>query len=361
MQFRKTETLAIKGIAILMMYIHHFYLSPERWAGYTVDFTPLTPELTVFIARFLKICVAIFVFLTGYGMTKSILKKANNLCLTDEILLKYTRHRLFSLLSNFIFIYLLVQIVTFPTGRFFDIYGHSGSSILYVIIDMLGLADLFQTPIFVGTWWYMSLCITLIIAFPLMIKLYKKYRWIFLLLVILLPRILHLDLNSDFLHWILAMLLGIYFADNDCFSNWLQFEKQYFRTNTSKIGNCLLFIFHVFLLISCIIIRQSYAGLHLLDIFDGIIPVYIIYFCLKYIITIPVLRPILEFLGNHSMNMFLTHTLIRTTYFKDFSYGFNNAWLNIFIFTLVTLLISICIEFIKKILHFDNFVKQKIL
>lgn len=38
MDFTKKDSLALKGIAILMMYVHHFYLSPERWAGYTVDF-----------------------------------------------------------------------------------------------------------------------------------------------------------------------------------------------------------------------------------------------------------------------------------------------------------------------------------
>ena len=69
MQLSKNDSLALKGIAILMMYVHHFYLSPDRWAGYAVDFFPLTADMTVYIAEFFKTCVCIFVFITGYGMT----------------------------------------------------------------------------------------------------------------------------------------------------------------------------------------------------------------------------------------------------------------------------------------------------
>ena len=34
-------------------------------------------------------------------------------------------------------------------------------------VDMFGLAKLFKTPSYVGTWWYMSLAIVLVVLFPL--------------------------------------------------------------------------------------------------------------------------------------------------------------------------------------------------
>lgn len=108
MDFTKKDSLALKGIAILMMYVHHFYLSPERWAGYTVDFFPLTESMTVYLAEFLKTCVCVFVFITGYGMTQSLKQKHPDFRPSSTDMLSYTRHRLVSLLSNFIFVYLLV-------------------------------------------------------------------------------------------------------------------------------------------------------------------------------------------------------------------------------------------------------------
>ena len=221
MDFTKKDSLALKGIAILMMYVHHFYLSPERWAGYTVDFFPLTESMTVYLAEFLKTCVCVFVFITGYGMTQSLKQKHPNLRPSSTDMLSYTRHRLVSLLSNFIFVYLLVILVSFPTGRFFEIYGRSGSSILYVLVDMFGLAKLFKTPSYVGTWWYMSLAIVLVVLFPLFVKLYREYRWAFLFAVMLLPRFLNLRVvNTNLLHYTLAMALGMYCAESDLFTRW---------------------------------------------------------------------------------------------------------------------------------------------
>ena len=353
MDFTKKDSLALKGIAILMMYVHHFYLSPERWAGYTVDFFPLTESMTVYLAEFLKTCVCVFVFITGYGMTQSLKQKHPNLRPSSTDVLSYTRHRLVSLLSNFIFVYLLVILVSFPTGRFFEIYGRSGSSILYVLVDMFGLAKLFKTPSYVGTWWYMSLAIVLVVLFPLFVKLYREYRWAFLFAVMLLPRFLNLRVvNTNLLHYTLAMALGMYCAESDLFSRWKNFEE----TRLRKIPKILLFLFHLLLLAALVVFRQSDAGQGLLEVFDGIIPVYIAYFGRLYLFRLRGLSPVLRFLGKHSMNMFLTHTLIRTTFFQDFSYSFGNAWLNVLVLLVITVLLSMVIEALKKLVHFSDFV-----
>ena len=353
MDFTKKDSLALKGIAILMMYVHHFYLSPERWAGYTVDFFPLTESMTVYLAEFLKTCVCVFVFITGYGMTQSLKQKHPNLRPSSTDMLSYTRHRLVSLLSNFIFVYLLVILVSFPTGRFFEIYGRSGSSILYVLVDMFGLAKLFKTPSYVGTWWYMSLAIVLVVLFPLFVKLYREYRWAFLFAVMLLPRFLNLRVvNTNLLHYTLAMALGMYCAESDLFSRWKNFEE----TRLRKIPKILLFLFHLLLLAALVVFRQSDAGQGLLEVFDGIIPVYIAYFGRLYLFRLRGLSPVLRFLGKHSMNMFLTHTLIRTTFFQDFSSSFGNAWLNVLVLLVITVLLSMVIEALKKLVHFSDFV-----
>lgn len=354
MNLSKNDSLALKGIAILMMYVHHFYLSPERWAGYTVDFFPLTQNMTVYIAEFLKTCVCVFVFITGYGMTQSIRRNHPDLNVPSRDMFSYTKHRLISLLSNFIFVYLLVIIVSFPTGRFFEIYGRSGSSVLYVLTDMFGLAKLFKTPSYVGTWWYMSLAVVLVVLFPLFVKLYREYRWVFVFAVMLLPRFLNLKVvNTNLLHYTFAMVLGMYCAQSDLFTRWKDFEDRHFR----KVPAPVLFLFHLLILALLVMFRQSTAGQELLEVFDGIIPVYIAYFGRLYLFRLRGLSPVLRFLGKHSMNMFLTHTLIRTTFFQDFSYSFGNAWLNVLVLLVITVLISMVIEALKKLVHFSDFVQ----
>lgn len=360
MNLSKNDSLAMKGIAILMMYVHHFYLSPDRWEGYSINFFPLTEASTLYIAQFFKICVCIFVFITGYGMTISVKKQHSQLNIPFPDILDYTRKRLFSLLSNYIFVFLLVIIVSLPTKRVFEIYGKNISSLLYFVIDMFGLAKLFKTPSFNGTWWYMSLAIVLIVLFPLLIKLYRDYRWTFLLAVVLVPHLIGLKVvDKNLLHWILAMVLGMYCAESNLFERWRNFEKKQLK----KIPSFIIFLFHCFILVALIIFRQCSAGQELLDVFDGIIPVYVVFFCLHYILPLRGLRHILIFLGRHSMNMFLIHTFIREIYFEKFSYGFGSAWLNVFVLLLDTILLSMLIELIKKLIHFDHLqsiIKEKL-
>lgn len=54
----RDETNIIKGIAIVFMFIHHFFTIPSLWIS---DIYNLAPFSECF-----KICVPIFAFLTGY-------------------------------------------------------------------------------------------------------------------------------------------------------------------------------------------------------------------------------------------------------------------------------------------------------
>ena len=97
MQFSKKDTALVKGIAILMMLFHHCFESTGRYAGYEMNFFPLTESQTVTIASFFKICVALFVFLSGYGIAKSLertpqdgyIKQIRRRCFSDVGILVY--------------------------------------------------------------------------------------------------------------------------------------------------------------------------------------------------------------------------------------------------------------------------------
>lgn len=49
----------MKGIAIVMMLLHHMYLSAERFKGYEVSFAPFPKQTVIYTCNFFKICVPI--------------------------------------------------------------------------------------------------------------------------------------------------------------------------------------------------------------------------------------------------------------------------------------------------------------
>ena len=65
---KKEDSAALKGIAILMMVFHHCYRTEKKFAGYEILFTPFTAENVIHLALYMKICVCIFAFVSGYGL-----------------------------------------------------------------------------------------------------------------------------------------------------------------------------------------------------------------------------------------------------------------------------------------------------
>ena len=68
----------------------------------------------------------------------------------------------------------------------------------------------------------------------------------------------------------------------------------------------------------------------------------------------------LEFLGRHSMNIFLFHTFIFLYYFHDIVYCSGNPFLIFLTLLCSCLAISMGMEYLKKAIRFDVFCKQLI-
>ena len=65
--FTKKQSLAVKGVAILMMLWHHLFY-PGNYAEFTLNCWPIMESQAVHIALFSKICVSLFAFISGYGL-----------------------------------------------------------------------------------------------------------------------------------------------------------------------------------------------------------------------------------------------------------------------------------------------------
>lgn len=348
LDFSKNDTLILKGVAIIFLLVHHCYCSVDRFSQYNIDFTPFSQSTIVYISSFLKICVGMFVFLSAFGMTKSLKKQNTNLDLSTKEFIVYTIKRYWNLWSKWIFLFALCELFGFIfSQRQFEVYGEGYKSIVYLIIDLLGFADLFHTPIFVATWWYMSLAFLLILIFPLVITLYRKYNILLIVTIIILPRLLESG-SLPLIRWGLAIYLGVLCADK----NILEKMKEFCFVKNNILNKFIKLILSILILILFIYLRESDNNYFSYGFKDGIVPFFMIYMAYEFLVSIPVLSQILAILGKHSMNIFLFHTFIRGVYFEGFTYSFGNAYLIVIILLLLSLAISIFIELLQKRLHY---------
>lgn len=352
LSFSKKDTNIIKGMAIIFMMIHHCFLSPKRYVGCDVVFAPLNQHIVTYLAAFLKICVPMFVFLTAYGITVSLKKKHNTLDITGKQMVSYIKHRMFHLYTGWIFVFLLCEIFCMAYSKLpLEVYGKGAKGFVNFFIDGLGIANLFGTPTLVGTWWYMSLAISLIIVLPILIKVYSKIGFVYMFLIFsILSRQLGLT-NSSLVHWTPVVLLGIVCADKELLVKMREFKIVKKSTVVNKV---VKFVIGLVIILALMIFRQSGMSIILFEIKDGFIPFFIIYFIYEFICPLKYLNNALEFIGKYSMNIFLIHTLIRATYFREFIYGFKYAPLIVVVLLAISLVIAVLVEQLKKVLGYNR-------
>lgn len=352
-EFSKRDTNIVKGIAIILMLIHHCFLSPNRYKGQTVIFDLFTEQQFNAIALSFKICVALFVFLTGYGLTISLQKKEHSGELNAKAIQDATISRLIKLLSGFIFLFVLVHLWSLfvvRDGRIISVYNKKGPAlgILYFLIDMFGLAEMFRTPTFLATFWYMSLAILLIFLHPILYSFQKKYGNIIFLFFALFVSIL-LPTTNDIRYcylpdYVFPFAVGICSAKD----NWIM------KLSDSKFleSNFLLKTLKAILWICCIGIllfyRQKTRSTELLALWDGIIALFLISFSYKYIHKIPVLNEMLHFIGLHSMNIFLFHNFVRIVWYYDFTYSFQHVSLIIIVLLVISTIVAYVMDLLKE-------------
>lgn len=354
--FTKTDSLCFKGIAIIIMMFHHCFKSLSRFKGYEVDFSPFGQDFVVDMSDYFKICVSIFAFITGYGLYLSAKNKCKNSISTE----KWTISRLVKTMSGFWFVYAIVFIVTLIYDRLpQSVYCGKGYTrgIVYGLIDFLGLANLFGTASLMGVWWYMSAAIVFIVIIPIAIKWIDKFGYFILIVfIIAVPRLIGTGYQGGVsaYSFILPVIAGMLFAQYDVFKKLDELKI----TKSKVFSEAFQFVVYTGLLVASIVIWMKIPQDKAWEFHYAVAPVISICFCKKYIIRIPVIKQLLSFFGKHSMNIFLVHDFIRDVYFKDFIYGFEKFWLIAFVLFVISLVISIVIEFVKKVIRYDKFISK---
>lgn len=342
--FTIDDSLKIKGIAILFMIFHHLFRLEEFSRGYDVNFFPLTIGRTAQIATFMKICVPIFVFLSGYGLLASYEKMKDK---KNFFLVRYLK-----LMPTFWFVavvsFVVIQIFTGDVSAYYlshDIY-YGFANILF---DILGINGLVPVNNYSVNWWYIGASLIFIFLLPILYKSAKKYGWFNIgLAIVMIPRIFNINnvSTTTALPYIFIFYLGMVAY------NFNLFEK----IKTIKLNIFIKFLFYLAILLVLYLIHSHYPRNQFWELHFGFIPLIVILFAYEFIIKIPGLSFILKKLGEHSYIMFLTHGFI-IEYFKDFIYSFDHMILIMLVLTIISFLVSVLITLLMKITKYNDLFK----
>lgn len=319
----KDESLILKGGGIILMLIHHLFYCPPA--------DDLYDDLYIYghgvinqIGAFSKLCVAIFVFVSGYGLSIS----------NDRILdlWRFYKNRFKKLYFNYWFIWLIfVPIGVFLFHRTFaDVY--LNNIIVKVILDFLGVLNLTGELGYNPTWWFYACIIVLYLLFPLLNKHILRYPILILIFTLIISRFSTVKFVAPIANYLLPFVAGVYIAKQSSKS----FKAISIRSIVISLVALCLF--------------RNIAGAFVF-IIDTLICICLSLFVQKYKFA-NTFRYSLINLGNHSTNIFLFHTFIYYYWFPDIIYITRNPIIILFELIIVCYSISLFIEFIKRKIGF---------
>lgn len=345
--FSKEHTLILKGILVFMLLFHHVFY-PSQFEEHAVNIFIQDPELLLSIVMWCKICVAGFCFITAYGMTRKFMslqpKKLNSYFEVIAV-------RIIKLEMMVWFIYILSALYRkIIVGWRLDYGANNVQKIIYMLFDMTGMANYAGTPTINVTWWYLSLAILLILSMPLIYFAYSKGRYLLIGPVCLLPAVIFIRADVLYSDLLPVALLGTAFA----YENWFEKIKKWNHSWRKPILFAALILCGWF---SFEVNRYVHYGLSWMLVF--FLPLLV----QEYICCVPVLSHILKFIGTQATNIFLIHTFIYYYFYTDIIYSFYDSWKIYVVLFATSLMVSVIIECLKKLLRYDrltDFVCKKI-
>ena len=342
--FDKSTTNIIKGIAVLLLLFHHLFLKNDRLIANGVVISDGVYNLLYAYIVQARICVWIFVFISGYGLAKSFSK--------DEKCGKFIVHHWLSLMKQWWIVMLFMAVIyQVFVGNLIDYYQHS---IKLFLLDVIEWNDFFDYPRILGSW-YLCFAQILIIIFPLLYIFCKKYGYLSLPIFYIVMQFIGDGINSSgggaYIQYIPAAIGGIISAQYGIFEILLA-KNQSNRIVTFLKGTILLMGIAILSEIRYRVTDTNYIC--------SILAVFIVFgiclFTAKYICKLKI-KGILEFLGENSAILFMSNVffyieLPQTIYFTHNAVG---AYITL---VLVCLMFALVIKQIIKILHYDDICKK---
>ena len=224
--FDRNTTSVIKGIALIMMFIHHFFTFPSWW-NEGIQY-PVLEKIAPYFCEPLKLCVPIFCFITGYfyyfNNSKSLMYSLKKI--TDILLYYWSVFVIFAMVN--------VAVV------------HYSYKVSDIILELFAL----RSPTMIFCWYVIFYCISMVIL-PFLAKLMERnsvHRNLFICLLVV-PIVIYgmlffikvsigkgiiYKLVNDFVYFP-SILIGYIFAKFDLFQKIDMIGKKWYSIKSLRI------------------------------------------------------------------------------------------------------------------------------
>lgn len=329
--FDKNKSKYIKGFAIVLMLIHHLFAFNSRIenVNYISILSIRGQTIENYIGIFAKICVPIYLFVSGYGLYY---------CYKEKVEYKSILKRALNILKIYWIIMILFLIIGIMIGK-------REFNFIEFVQNVLTISSSYN-----GEWWFLNTYIILLILFPFIKKFVDKVSAKNILFIsigilgmeIVAGKLLSYNTISSIL--ILKLLLNAISSQSSfilgcIFCKLNIFGYISYRFKNSIFENSIIQILVMFL---CIALRgKSY----IVDFIMIPIFIYSISICIEKL----KLDNIFKFLGEHSTNIWLTHSFFCYHYFQKLTFMPKLSLLIILWLIMLSLISSFVVNFILRI------------
>lgn len=287
----KEESNMIKGIAIILMMIHHFWSSMQP-IPLKFDLMGLQIyNIELIVGAICKICVSLFAFLTGWVLylNPKYMSYSYSFKKAKSFIINYWIAELVFIIVGFIFCLklptfsiLLANLFGFETGAY-EIMGYNYVNVTFA--------------------WYVRFYLFLLLSFPILLRslnLASKVRPLlsFLGFILFFGIMCYLCRMSD--NYFVRKLLAVYFEWIPCVVVGYYFNRYGWFRYFERINTKLLCIFFLLYLLVCYKFSNGYN----LDWFSAVI---LVWLCMKLFQRIHSKK--LASLGKNSMFIWFIHGL----------------------------------------------------
>ncbi len=289
-KFSVLDTQVAKGVAITLMVMHHLFAFPERIAK--SQYASLLPwewqgqPIEYHLGKWSHICIALFIFLSGYGMCQSLMKSAKVSPVT------YSFKKFLDFYKMFLPCFALFISIGY---LFFSQRPEYASLWPNLAMNFLSLSVSYNQE-----WWFLRVYFLLLCYFPFAYFLARRQP-LLLFLISMAGCSLSRSTNIvwGILYWQGVFTIGILVAATDFFEK----TPSLFKDTPSK-RTCLLIFLSVWTTAIFLIGRG--------DMFAAPILVYY----LSRFWTQGTGQQILSFLGKHSLGIWLVHSFFIYHFFQ---------------------------------------------
>ncbi len=328
-----------------MLLSHHLWAFPEKLPGVITGITDFIQTNSLFIiGDFCKMCVAIFMFLSGYGKSiKYSNKKPNTFIDIKKMYFQYWK--VFLIFVPLGFVFFGNQLPYCQNAEVYSVF--SRLSISELVLNFIGLLSTYNHE-----WWFITTYVICVCLFPFIKRMAEHLSVYLYVLLVLCFQFVFLILeryklfeycditriNIRFLApYVVCFCAGVLFAVKGLFS---RFAKEINKIRFKHIFCC-------FIIIVVFVLRESIHQLAL----DSVFVILLIFALKNLLIFDSVVKKALAFLGKYSAYMWLIHS------FFCYYYGpvaqsvvfFRWAIPSLIVLTIYSLLSSILVDGLWKL------------